>query len=95
MDLGASSHICNKDVFSQLQMLHTLKRFTSAGGTISECGGKITMKLLEDQTDDSHVTLYDTVLMEDAPANLFSQGNRIIQTRTSLSSRWKSVKSVL
>ena len=77
MDLGASSHICNnKDVFSQLEKLAFPKRFRTVSGnaTVSEHSGKVTMKLPEDQSAIGHLTLHDVVLMEDAPANLLSQG---------------------
>ena len=77
VDLGASSHICNnKDVFSQLEKLAFPKRFRTASGsaTVSEHGGKVTMKLPRDQSAIGHLTLHDVVLMEDAPANLLSQG---------------------
>jgi hypothetical protein len=80
LDLEVSSHTCNnKNMFSQLKILHTPKRFQTASGGItnSEHGGKITTKLPEDQTDDGHLTLHDIVLMEDAPANLVSQGTLI------------------
>ena len=77
VDLGASSHICNsKDVFSQLERLSFPKRFRTASGgaTVSEYGGKITMKLPQSQ---HCLTLHNVVLMEDAPANLLSQGTLI------------------
>ena len=60
VDLGASSHICNnKDVFSQLDKLAFPKRFRTASGsaTISEHGGKVTMKLPQDQSAIGHLTL--------------------------------------
>jgi hypothetical protein len=68
VDLGASSHICNnRDVFSQLEKLAFPKRFRTASGsaTVSECGGKVTMKLPQDQCDNGHMTLHNEVLMED------------------------------
>jgi hypothetical protein len=77
VDLGASSHICNnKEVFSQLEKLAFPKRFRTASGsaTVSEHGGRVTMKLPQDQSAIGHLTLHDVVLMEYAPANLLSQG---------------------
>jgi hypothetical protein len=80
VDLGASSHICNnRDVFSQLEKLAFPKRFRTASGnaTVSEFSGKVTTKLLQDQCDNGHMTLHNMVLMEDAPANLLTQGTLI------------------
>ena len=77
VDLGASPNICNsKDVFSQLERLSFPKRFRTASGgaTVSEYGGKVTMKLPQSQ---HCLTLHNVVLMEDAPANLLSQGTLI------------------
>jgi hypothetical protein len=76
VDLGASSHICiNRDAFSQLEKLAFPKRFRTASGsaTVSEFGGKVTMKSPQDQCDNGRVTLHNVVLMEDVPANLLSQ----------------------
>jgi hypothetical protein len=73
VDLGASSHICNnRDVFSQLE-----KSAFPRSAIVSESGGKVTMKLPQDQCENGHMTLHNVILMEDATANLLSRGTLI------------------